>query len=161
MSVTIFMKKLKNSSTKHCSNGPTKDATTPPGLVSLVQPFMVNLGNNLGTDPLSEDLIWMPDVMFVAQPSPHPPSSWSFSLLLYSCSRNYTCQWRDDIPGTWRYIAWGATFLNLNFHPLEIVSRYRDPQLQVGENDLFCTIWIKIGLHADLANSMLMIPLSF
>ena len=22
----------------------------------------------------------------------------------------------------------------LNFHPLEVVSRYRDPQLQVGEN---------------------------
>ena len=25
---------------------------------------------------------------------------------------------------------------NLNFHPLEVVSRYRDPQLQVGENYL-------------------------
>ena len=24
--------------------------------------------------------------------------------------------------------------LNLNFHPLEVVCRYRDPQLQVGEN---------------------------
>ena len=23
---------------------------------------------------------------------------------------------------------------NLNFHPLEVVSRYRDPQLQVAEN---------------------------
>ena len=23
---------------------------------------------------------------------------------------------------------------NVNFHPLEVVSRYRDPQLQVGEN---------------------------
>ena len=23
---------------------------------------------------------------------------------------------------------------NLNFHPHEVVSRYRDPQLQVGEN---------------------------
>ena len=23
---------------------------------------------------------------------------------------------------------------HLNFHPLELVSRYRDPQLQVGEN---------------------------
>ena len=23
---------------------------------------------------------------------------------------------------------------NLNFHPLEVVRRYRDPQLQVGEN---------------------------
>ena len=26
---------------------------------------------------------------------------------------------------------------NLNFHPLEVVSRYRDPQLQVDENDPF------------------------
>ena len=24
--------------------------------------------------------------------------------------------------------------LNDNFHPLEVVSRYRDPQLQVGDN---------------------------
>ena len=28
---------------------------------------------------------------------------------------------------------------NLNFHPLEVVSRYRDPQLQVGEK--FSQIW--------------------
>ena len=27
-----------------------------------------------------------------------------------------------------------AKLNNLNFHPLEVVSRYRDPQLQVGEN---------------------------
>ena len=27
-----------------------------------------------------------------------------------------------------------ATLWNLNFHPLETVDRYRDPQLQVGEN---------------------------
>ena len=27
-----------------------------------------------------------------------------------------------------------AKVIYLNFHPLEIVSRYRDPQLQVGEN---------------------------
>ena len=27
-----------------------------------------------------------------------------------------------------------AKLFNLNFHPLEIVSRWRDPQLQVGEN---------------------------
>ena len=33
--------------------------------------------------------------------------------------------------------AWSTTFWNLNFHPLENVSRYRDPQLQVGKNYLF------------------------
>ena len=27
-----------------------------------------------------------------------------------------------------------AKLINLNFHPLEVVSRYRDPQLQVAEN---------------------------
>ena len=27
-----------------------------------------------------------------------------------------------------------AAFYNLNFHPPEVVSRYRDPQIQVGEN---------------------------
>ena len=30
---------------------------------------------------------------------------------------------------------WSAILYNLNFHPLDVVSRYRDPQLQVGEND--------------------------
>ena len=27
-----------------------------------------------------------------------------------------------------------AKINNLNFHPLEVVARYRDPQLQVGKN---------------------------
>ena len=27
-----------------------------------------------------------------------------------------------------------ANLFNLNFHPLEVVSRWRDPQLQVSEN---------------------------
>ena len=31
-----------------------------------------------------------------------------------------------------------AKLCNLNFHPLEVVSRYRDPQLQVKENYSFC-----------------------
>ena len=29
------------------------------------------------------------------------------------------------------------SLIYLNFHPLEVVSRYRDPQLQVGENYLY------------------------
>ena len=30
---------------------------------------------------------------------------------------------------------WQTPYLfHLNFHPLEVVSRYRDPQLQVGKN---------------------------
>ena len=32
--------------------------------------------------------------------------------------------------------------LELYFHPLKVVSRYRDPQLQVGENySYFCSVW--------------------
>ena len=34
-----------------------------------------------------------------------------------------------------------AKLLNLNFHPLEIVSRWRDPQLQVSENYADLTKW--------------------
>ena len=44
-----------------------------------------------------------------------------------------------------------ATFNNLNFHQLEVVSRYRDPQRQVGENycylfNLFNKLQIKINI---------------
>ena len=34
-----------------------------------------------------------------------------------------------------------AKLFNLNFHPLEFVSRWRDPQLQVSENYSDLTIW--------------------
>ena len=34
-----------------------------------------------------------------------------------------------------------AKLFNLNFHPLEIVSRWRDPQLQVSENYSDLTKW--------------------
>ena len=34
-----------------------------------------------------------------------------------------------------------ANLFNLNFHPLEVVSRWRDPQLQVSENYSDLTKW--------------------
>ena len=34
-----------------------------------------------------------------------------------------------------------AKLFNLNFHPLEVVSRYSDPQLQVSENYSDLTKW--------------------
>ena len=34
-----------------------------------------------------------------------------------------------------------AKLFNLNFHPLEVVSRLRDPQLQVSENYSDLTKW--------------------
>ena len=44
-------------------------------------------------------------------------------------------------PALYRHLCayikpWNTEFFNLNFHSLEVVSRYRDPQLQVSENDL-------------------------
>ena len=32
------------------------------------------------------------------------------------------------------FILYPPSYLNLNFQPLEVVARYRDPQLQVAEN---------------------------
>ena len=43
--------------------------------------------------------------------------------IYYSAHR--LCRERDTLH---------AKVSHLNFHPLEFVSRYRDPQLQVGEN---------------------------
>ena len=43
--------------------------------------------------------------------------------------------------------------INLNFHPLEAVSRYRDPQLQVGENYFETKHWqiliLKDQFHSE------------
>ena len=36
--------------------------------------------------------------------------------------------------GWYWFNRWGAKLNNLIIHPLEAVSRYRDPQLQVGDN---------------------------
>ena len=38
------------------------------------------------------------------------------------------------ICGKLNFNPFPAELSNLNFHPLEVASRYRDPQLQVGEN---------------------------
>ena len=47
--------------------------------------------------------------------------------------------WRSDIP--LRLNPLTAKLFNLNFHPLEVVSRWRDPQLQVSENYSDLTLW--------------------
>ena len=44
------------------------------------------------------------------------------------------------------------TPLNIeNFHPLEVVSRYRDPQLQVGEKYTFLFIWDQMFSNIDVS----------
>ena len=42
---------------------------------------------------------------------------------------------------------------NLNFHPFEVVSRYRDPQLQVGEN---CLMSDQIFANFDVCTQILL-----
>ena len=39
-----------------------------------------------------------------------------------------------DAVGTFKVNPYPAKLINLNFHSLEVVRRYRDPQLQVSEN---------------------------
>ena len=44
-----------------------------------------------------------------------------------------------------------AKLMYFNFHPLEVVSRYRDPQLQVAENYLYiCLLWAHIFANRDV-----------
>ena len=46
-----------------------------------------------------------------------------------------------DLQLYWLINPLTAKLFNLNFHPLEIVSRWRDPQLQVSENYSDLTKW--------------------
>ena len=69
--------------------------------------------------------------------------------------RPYSLQLR--VEADWHYVLhftvtklfnlYPAKLNNLNFQPLEVVSRYRDPQLQVAENYWYLFIW-----HQTLAN---------
>ena len=51
----------------------------------------------------------------------------------------YLSPWGDwgvrlyTASGVWA-VPLAAKLFNLNFHPLEVVSRWRDPQLQVSKN---------------------------
>ena len=45
-----------------------------------------------------------------------------------------------DLDNTWKVNSPPAKHSYRNFHPLEVVSRYRDPQLQVGENYLYMSL---------------------
>ena len=47
-------------------------------------------------------------------------------MLTAQCASDYA----DDDGGN----PYPAKLIYLSFHPLEVVSRYSDPQLQVGEN---------------------------
>ena len=55
------------------------------------------------------------------------------------CSRHFGEN--ESIPSDISFNPLAAKLFNLNFHPLEIVSRWRDPQLQVSENYSDLTKW--------------------
>ena len=50
---------------------------------------------------------------------------------------------------------------NLNFHPLEVVSRCRDPQLQVGEKKLFLLILTFPNQSSDVHDMILFVNLAW
>ena len=75
------------------------------------------------------------------------------SLLMFSRSPCYPCVSQYLLQCCIQEIvrrAWAALnplpakLFNLNFHPLEVVSRWRDPQLQVSENYSDLTKWRSI-----------------
>ena len=41
---------------------------------------------------------------------------------------------RKNVTFTHTHYTINFLFIKLHFHPLEVVSRYRDPQLQLGDN---------------------------
>ena len=50
----------------------------------------------------------------------------------------------------WSVNPYPAKLIYLIFHPFKVVSRYRDPQLQVGENTHICLIWTHIFANIDI-----------
>ena len=63
------------------------------------------------------------------------PGRWLILVLVYHGHVDTFCDLGTSInPLT-------AKWFNLNFHPLEVVSRWRDPQLQVSENYSDLTKW--------------------
>ena len=46
-----------------------------------------------------------------------------------------------SLPPSLEFNPYPANLIYLNFHPLEVASRYRDPQLQVGGNYSYLLNW--------------------
>ena len=62
-----------------------------------------------------------------------------------------------DLDNTWKVNSPPAKHSYINFHPLEVVSRYRDPQLQVGENvfNLIANIYNSSWLNSHIIHNNL------
>ena len=59
-------------------------------------------------------------------------------------------------PFFWSVNPLPAKLSNLNFHPLEIMFRYCDPQLQVGENTYICLIRNRTLANLDVKTRILL-----
>ena len=82
--------------------------------------------------------------------------SGTFTLLILKCHIQFP---RDEIlfktfhmmvKYDRRVTRYPAKLNNINFQPLEVVSRYRDPQLQVAENHSYFLIWAHIFTNLDV-----------
>ena len=113
--------------------------------------------------PLGSSNTWQGDDVRTNQPcagltAPHV-------RLLKSCARKKKClqqltRWKIRSAHLTPKAMNKYNKYNLNFHPLEVVSRYRDPQLQVGEENraysyLFnlrpniCKSWFPDTFHSE------------
>ena len=93
-------------------------------IISL--PFRGGLGGGGGRADPTDDEIYIRIIIYLIQNPPQKEKSITFLLTLsYDYKR-------------FQY------FFIINFHPLEVVSRYRDPQLQVCENVIYQFLLYKL-----------------
>ena len=126
---------------------------TGPSSATLAQHYT-------NTGPISHVWVFITDLSFLTV-SKQRRGSWhtfnfdSFDWLLSRCDPNHAT--RDPADPKWHHVAWSPRYTrnhinpiinNLNFHPFEVVSRYRDPQLQVGEKIPFL-----LNLKPNISNS--------
>ena len=77
------------------------------------------------------------------------PAHWTHRTHCHLCATRYSfspesieaIEGEVPCPRTQHLNPLTAKLFDLNFHPLEVVSRWRDPQLQVSENCSDLTIW--------------------
>ena len=114
---------------------------TDVALITLPQRWL----NELSVKRISEWLISKWNAAITCSQDEHWFNSGSLPLTLYRGTKEEPLVLHDT---SWRLCRrWAnlnpstAKLFNLNFHPLEVVSRWRDPQLQVSENYSDLTKW--------------------
>ena len=78
-----------------------------------------------------------------------PDLSWTLHVSANSLNPMQTSHWHFFWLALYSKIVYyplTAKLFDLHFHPLEVVSRWRDPQLQVSENNSNLTTWRSTNL---------------